>query len=162
MDNCLYKIIHNTQELKELIVNIRSYFETSSSSIHKARNEIKIIDFNGKELVVKKEIDLEYITKYQNNPELPSGMIQVVQEGIDGKQEEITKKIYEGDKLTEEKIVGNTVTKASVNKIVEVGTGRHIINYNAEIGDDIYITPSFLAIRIEPNEKSEKLITLNT
>lgn len=42
-----------------------------------------------------------------------------------------------------------------------MGTGRHIINYNAEIGDDIYITPSFLAIRIEPNEKSEKLITLN-
>ena len=36
-----------------MIVNIRSYFETSSSSIHKARNEIKIIDFNGKELVVK-------------------------------------------------------------------------------------------------------------
>ncbi len=99
------------------------------------------IDYN-KEEIVKKEIDLEYITKYQNNPELPSGMIQVVQEGIDGKQEEITKKIYEGDKLTEEKIVGNTVTKASVNKIVEVGTGRHIINYNAEIGDDIYITPS--------------------
>lgn len=159
---CAYMFIFKKKTAYAATQDVENEYET----IEKTSIDInKIIEKNTqnrkKEEIVKKEIDLEYITKYQNNPELPNGMIQVVQEGIDGKQEEITKKIYEGDKLIEEKIVGNTVTKASVNKVVEVGTGRYITNYNAEIGDDIYITPSFLAIRIEPNEKSEKLITLN-
>ena len=159
---CAYMFIFQKKTAYEAKQNVEEEYETIEKTFIDI-NEIleKNTQNKKKEEIVKKEIDLEYITKYQNNPELPSGMIQVVQEGIDGKQEEITKKIYEGDKLNEEKIVGNTVTKASVNKIVEVGTGRHIINYTAEIGDDIYITPSFLAIRIEPNEKSEKLITLN-
>lgn len=159
---CAYMFIFQKKTAYAATQDVENEYET----IEKTSIDInKIIEKNTqnrkKEEIVKKEIDLEYITKYQNNPELPNGMIQVVQEGIEGKQEEITKKIYEGDKLIEEKIVGNTVTKASVNKVVEVGTGRYITNYNAEIGDDIYITPSFLAIRIEPNEKSEKLITLN-
>jgi len=36
-----------------LLQNIRDYFSNSKDSIHKARNEIKIIDFEGEELVVK-------------------------------------------------------------------------------------------------------------
>ena len=146
----------------------------NSSSLNKKITE-KVVDninYDASGTVQNQILELKTtITSMQNqidnikreviNEIYPVGSIYMSTEGIDGKQEEITKKIYEGDKLTEEKIVGNTVTKASVNKIVEVGTGRHIINYNAEIGDDIYITPSFLAIRIEPNEKSEKLITLN-
>lgn len=34
-------------------MNIRNYFEDSFDSIHKARNEIKVIDFRGESLVVK-------------------------------------------------------------------------------------------------------------
>ncbi|MDQ1244910.1 MAG: hypothetical protein QG565_1250 [Campylobacterota bacterium] len=37
----------------DLLKNIQNYFNTSQDSIHKARNEIKIIDFEGKEFVVK-------------------------------------------------------------------------------------------------------------
>lgn len=37
----------------DLLKNIRDYFNTSSNSIHKARNEIKIIDFSSESLVVK-------------------------------------------------------------------------------------------------------------
>ena len=130
-------------------------------------NEIdinKIIEKNTqntkKEEIIKKEIDLEYTTKYTNNPDLPTGIIQVVQEGMDGKQEIITKKTYEGDKLITEEQVGSTITKASSNKIVEVGTGPYKSNYKVKIGDELYITTSFLAIRIEPKDDSEKLITL--
>ena len=75
-------------------------------------NEIdinKIIEKNTqntkKEEIIKKEIDLEYTTKYTNNPNLPTGIIQVVQEGMDGKQEIITKKTYEGDKLDRKSVV---------------------------------------------------------
>ena len=130
-------------------------------------NEIdinKIIEKNTqntkKEEIIKKEIDLEYTTKYTNNPNLPTGIIQVVQEGMNGKQEIITKKTYEGDKLITEEQVGSTITKASSNKIVEVGTGPYKSNYKVKIGDELYITTSFLAIRIEPKDDSEKLITL--
>ena len=65
-----------------------------------------------KEEIIKKEIDLEYTTKYNNNPNLPTGMIQVIQEGVDGKQEEITKKTYTGEQLVKEEVVGNIVTKS--------------------------------------------------
>jgi serine/threonine protein kinase len=37
----------------DLLKNIKTYFNDSSDSIHKARNEIKIIDFNGEDLVIK-------------------------------------------------------------------------------------------------------------
>lgn len=36
-----------------LLKNIKEYFEISHNSIHKARNEIKTIEFNGEDLVVK-------------------------------------------------------------------------------------------------------------
>ncbi|MEA3352542.1 MAG: lipopolysaccharide kinase InaA family protein [Campylobacterota bacterium] len=41
------------KEINNLLVNIRNFFLNSDKSIHKARNEIKIIDYKNKELVVK-------------------------------------------------------------------------------------------------------------
>lgn len=114
-----------------------------------------------KEEIIKQEKDLEYTTKYTNNPDLPKGMMQVLQEGIDGKQEIIIKKIYEDDKLIKEEQIGSNITKASVNKMVEIGTGNYRASNNAKEEDNIYITPLFLAIRIEAKEDAEKLITLN-
>lgn len=40
-------------EFEELLTNIREYFKDSSDSIHKARNEIKILEFKNQKLVVK-------------------------------------------------------------------------------------------------------------
>ena len=41
------------QEYVKLLINIREYFKDSKNSIHKARNEIKILDYKNKKLVVK-------------------------------------------------------------------------------------------------------------
>ncbi|MEN8303381.1 MAG: hypothetical protein ABFQ64_04855 [Campylobacterota bacterium] len=41
------------EEYIELLTNIRDYFKESATSIHKARNEIKIIDYGNQKLVVK-------------------------------------------------------------------------------------------------------------
>jgi len=41
------------QEYEKLLTNIREYFRDSQDSIHKARNEIKIIDYENQKLVVK-------------------------------------------------------------------------------------------------------------
>jgi len=84
-----------------------------------------------------------------------------MQEGIDGKQETYTKKIYEGEKLVSEEKIGSKVTKSSVNKMVAIGTAAYTNNYTVKVGDNIYVTSSLLAVRTKANEKANKLISLN-
>ena len=81
-------------------------------------------NINIKEEMIYEEQDLEYTTQYINNEELPSGTMHVSQIGIHGIQDVITIKKYHGDELISEQIVANNIKKASVNKIVEIGTGK--------------------------------------
>ena len=85
-----------------------------------------------KEEYIKEETTLEYITKYQQNTNLAKGKIQVIQEGREGIQEITKKRIYENGELKEEKQVSSKVTKASVNKIVEIGAGSKTSNYKIQ------------------------------
>lgn len=48
-----YQINDNHREFNNFIVNIRNFFQNSSNSIHKARNEIKVIEHENQALVVK-------------------------------------------------------------------------------------------------------------
>lgn len=124
----------------------------------------KIIEENlaGKEEYLAQEIELEYITKYNNNPQLPKGSIQVVQEGREGKQEVVIKKTYnEANEIISEEQVSSKITKAAINKIVNVGTGNFKNNYTAKVGDSIYVTSDRLSVMLEPNESSTKVATLN-
>ena len=88
----------------------------------------KIIQENTKQNQIEEfyteEQVLEYITKYQTNAELPKGTIQVIQEGRQGKQEITKTRIYENGELILEEQVGAKVTKAAINKIVEIGEGK--------------------------------------
>lgn len=124
----------------------------------------KIIEENlaGKEEYSAQEVELEYITKYNNNPQLPKGTIQVVQEGREGKQEVVIKKTYnENNEVISEEQVSSKITKAAINKIVSVGTGNYKNNYTAKVGDTIYVTSDRLSVMLEPNEYSTKVATLN-
>ena len=112
------------------------------------------------EEMVLDEIDLEYTTEYRNNPSIPKGTIQVLQEGRDGKQNAIIIKKYENGELISEELVAENLIKASINKVVEVGTGAGVNNYKAKVGDKVYVTSNLLAVRLEPNSNSEKLATL--
>lgn len=106
------------------------------------------------------EATLEYITKYRNNASLPKGKIQVIQEGREGKQEITTKKIYQDEELISEEQVSSKITKAAVNKIVEVGTGSGS-NYQVKVGDTLYVTSDRLSVMVEPSEQSQKVATLS-
>ena len=87
----------------------------------------KIIDENSgvqkKEEYFFEEMDLEYITKYRNNSNLPKGVIEVKQEGREGKQKITKKRVYENGEVISEEQVGSKVIKAAVDKIVEVNNG---------------------------------------
>ncbi len=106
------------------------------------------------------EVELEYITKYRNNPNLPKNTIQVVQEGREGKQQITTKKEYENEELIKEEQVSIKITKAAVDKIVEIGTGSGTNQYKVKTGDYIYVTSDRLSVMSEPNEESQKVATL--
>ncbi len=113
------------------------------------------------EQITKKEEVLEYLTQYRTNNEIPKGMSVVVQEGMQGKQEITIKTTFnkEGNVVSEEQI-GATITKASANKIVEIGGVNYTNNYKVKVGDKVYITSDILAVWSEPSEESRKITTL--
>ncbi len=106
------------------------------------------------------ETTLEYITTYRNNANLPKQEIQVVQEGREGKQQITVKKTYQGEALLSEEQVSRKITKASRNKIVEIGTGDFSRHYQVKIGDTLYVTSDRLSVMTEPDEKAYKVATL--
>ena len=112
------------------------------------------------EEIVTEEVDLEYITKYQNNDELTKGMIQVIQEGRNGIQQIKIKKVYEQGNLIKEENIGTTIKKASVNKIVEIGTANYTSNYKVKVGDTLYVTSDRLSVMLEKDDNSTKVTTL--
>lgn len=124
----------------------------------------KILDENAKEgkreEFVIEETELEYITTYRNNSELPKGTLQVVQEGREGKQQITIKKTYQNEELVSEEQTSTKVTKAAINKIVEVGTGNYQNNYKVKVGDTLYVTSDRLSVMLEANEETQKVATL--
>ena len=124
----------------------------------------KILEENAKEgkreEYVVEEAELEYITTYRNNSKLPKGQLQVVQEGREGKQQITIKKTYQDDELISEEQVSTKITKASINKIVEVGTANYSSNYKVKVGDTLYVTSDRLSVMSEANEESQKVATL--
>jgi len=48
-----FKINNNFLEFKDFLLNIKEFFNKNNTTIHKARNEIKIIKYNNKKYVVK-------------------------------------------------------------------------------------------------------------
>lgn len=125
----------------------------------------KIVENNTKiqkvEKLEQQEVDVEFTTQYIENSSLAKGKIQVLQEGEDGKQNSILKNIYEGDELISSIQISSQITKASIDKIVQIGTGAYSNNYVPVVGDNLKAISITLPIRISPDENSEKVITIN-
>ena len=160
-----YYLAKNEVLAKETEVDVEPVDNNIVISNAKAINLDEVISANTlesstEEEYVTEETDLEYITKYNDNPNLPKGVIQVIQEGREGKQEVTTKKTYENGQVVSEEQVSSKVTKASVDKIVEVGSGNRKSTYKVKAGDVVYTTSDRAEIRVEPNEEAEKIATL--
>lgn len=81
--------------------------------------------------------------------------------GISGVEEVITIKKYVDNEFTQEQIVASNVKRASIDKIVEIGTGEDVNNYELKEGDTVYNTSNSLAVMQSADKNSEKLITLS-
>lgn len=125
----------------------------------------KIIRENEKEIqketIEKQEIDVEFNTQYRENNSLAKGKIQIIQEGQDGKQNAIIKNIFKNDELISSKQISSEITKASIDKIVEVGTAAYSSNYVPIVGDELEVTSVTMAIRTSNTVEADKLITIN-
>ena len=124
----------------------------------------KIIENNTKqapkEEIETREVVLEYLTKYKTNPELPKGTMQVIQEGREGLQQISIKKIYENGQVVSEQQIGAKVTKASIDKIIEIGGAKYSNNYKIKVGEIVYSTAERTSIMSEPDINSTKLSTI--
>lgn len=107
------------------------------------------------------EMDLEYITTYENSNELPKGMMQVMQEGKTGTQQAIYLKQYKNGELIKDEQIGSKVIKSSIDKVVQVGTGNYTNTHKVKVGDTLYVTSNTLDVRSQKTIDSEKVIVLN-
>ena len=139
--------------------------ETKISQAEKV-NIDEIINQNAKpgykEEIVEHEEELEYLTTYRTNKEIPKGISYVVEEGRKGKQKITTKKTYQDGILIGEEQIATTITKAALNKVIEIGGGKTTSNKTIKVGDTLYVTSDMLAVMTEPNENSKKIATLKT
>ena len=137
-------------------------------NIEKNSNPIDIEDvINGnadakiqQEMLVE-EVDMEYNTKYKNNSELAKGVIQVLQEGRVGRKNVTIKRKYQDDIPVSEEVISEDIIKAPVERIVEIGTGSLYNSYSISENDTVYVVATSVSVRLQPDENSEKICTLN-
>ena len=128
-------------------------------------NASKITNENTKNTVTeeleKVERDVEFTTKYIETDKIAIGSIQVLQEGMDGKEVVTIRKIYIDGELTKEEQLETKLVKSQLEKIVQVGKGPASLRYTINEGDLVYVTPNLLAIYLEPDKSSKKIITIS-
>lgn len=114
-----------------------------------------------KEEIETQVVELEYETEYKNNSNLPKGMVKVLQQGKDGKQEIIIRKKYEGAELISNEQIGRKIITPCLNKIIEVGTASYYDNHKIKIGETVYATPYSLSLREKAKKDAEVIITID-
>ena len=153
------------------------YNYTNKKVVYANNSEIKNIDISNAEKIdieniilqntkknteqiITEEVNIEYITQYKNNSELPKGVIQVLQEGRTGKQQIVKKKIIDENGQEHEEILSTTTVIGVVNKIVEVGTSDIKKEYKITKGCEVYVTSDRVDVKAENNNQSRKKTTL--
>ena len=153
--------------------NNETYAKETISDIETVKiSEANEVDIDGiinenskpgyREEITKEEQELEYLRTYNVNPDIPKGISYVVKEGRKGKQEITIKRTFQDDQLISEEQIDAVMTKATLNKVVEIGGGRTTSNKKVKVGDNVYVTSDMLAVMTEPNMDSKKVATLQT
>lgn len=128
-------------------------------------NASKITNENTQNIVTeeleKVERDVEFTTKYIETDKIAIGTIQVLQEGMDGKEVVTIRKTYIDGELTKEEQLETKLVKSQLEKIVQVGKGPASLRYTINEGDLVYVTSNLLAIYLEPDKSSKKIITIS-
>ena len=115
----------------------------------------------GKAEIETQVVDLEYETEYKENDQLVKGSVKVIQQGKDGKQELIIKKVYSGDEVISDEQIGRKIIEPCINKIVEVGTASGTSKHTIKVGDIVYSTPDDLELKKASNKNSDVVVEVS-
>lgn len=143
------------QSQKNMDVKFSKMQDFDIDNVIKQNNKIN------SEQIITEEIEIEYITEYENNDELPKETIQVIQEGRTGKQQ-VTKKITidENSEKKEEEISSIIITNP-VNKIVQIGTSKSKKSYKISKGNEVYITSDMAEVKRDSDYNSSRITILS-
>ena len=84
--------------------------------------------------------DIEFETKYNNNPSLPKSEEIVTQEGILGKENVTVIKTYENGNFVEEIILNKEKLADPTPKLIDIGTSEFLAKHKVHIGNIMYLT----------------------
>ena len=160
---CILYAIYTNQLISYASSDKTTYETVQISNAQKIKIE-EIIQENRKdniEQIITEEIELEYITEYRNNSELPKGTMQVLQEGRSGIQQVTIRRTYNENQEVQDEQINSIIIKAAVNKIVEIGTSNSKASYKVSKGSNVYVTSDRADIMKEDNLQSEKITTIS-
>ena len=147
-----------TYPTEEILKEVR---QSMTENMSKNYNIEEIISNNEKEKITekieKKESDIEFTTQYRENSSLAKGKIQTIQEGQDGKQNEIVRSTYKNGMLVATQPISVEVKKVAKDKIVEVGTGAYSANYVPIAGDKLKAIENETELKTDANEQSNTI-----
>ena len=147
-----------TYPTEEILKEVR---QSMTENMSKNYNIEAIISNNEKEKITekieKKESDIEFTTQYRENSSLAKGKIQTIQEGQDGKQNEIVRSTYKNGTLVATQPISVEVKKVARDKIVEVGTGAYSANYVPIAGDKLKAIENDTELKKDANEQSNTI-----
>ena len=147
-----------TYPTEEILKEVR---QLMTENMSKNYNIEEIISNNEKEKITekieKKESDIEFTTQYRENSSLAKGKIQTIQEGQDGKQNEIVRSTYKNGTLVATQPISVEVKKVARDKIVEVGTGAYSANYVPIAGDKLKAIENETELKTDANEQSNTI-----
>lgn len=149
-------------------ISYASSDKVKTTSVHISNAEKvnieEIIENNvqkNKEQIITEQEELEYITEYKNNKDLPIGVMQVQQEGRTGIQQITIKRTYDDQQEYQDELINSIIIKAPVNKIVEIGIAKNKVTYKITKGSNAYITSDRADIMREDTLDSSKITTLS-
>lgn len=110
--------------------------------------------------LVNEERKIKYETIQKETKNLPKGEKEVKQKGKDGKNQVTALQKYANDKMIEEQVIENNITKEPVTEIVYVGTSEFLSKYSVHLGDKMYLI-EISDLTEEPKEDAKKIESIN-
>ena len=105
---------------------------------------------------ITEERDVEFITEYTNNPNLPKSEEVVKQEGSFGKENVTAIRTYENGNFVEETILEKEKLVDPISKIIDIGTSEFLAKHKVHLGDTMYIVNT-VKLKQTANDNAEEV-----
>ena len=101
--------------------------------------QVMLTNTGSNKKLVNEQREVEFITSYEENPNLPENEEQVKQEGKVGKIQVTALQEYDNNQMINEEIIEQTTVEEVIPKIIYKGTSKFLSKYNVHINDQMYL-----------------------